>query len=126
MLVCLALTRSVLLGQAPKEQSAATAATSYEQRYEEVLALKPRADGVARVTNLVLTRDVARFTLRGGTLYRLSTVGGRTVGVAFSGEGTFSISPPTTIEQDRLARFEKTRSLGLRHRDPDLSRGLEG
>ncbi|MGH7645985.1 MAG: M1 family metallopeptidase [Gemmatimonadales bacterium] len=110
-LVLLALSPATLLGQTPKEQSGSTPASSYEQRYEEVLGLEPRSDGVARVSNLVLTRDVARFTLRSGELYRLSAVGGRTVGVAFRGEGTFSFSPPTKIEQDRLARFENTRSL---------------
>jgi len=111
VLGCLALSPSVLAGQTPKEQSGSTPATSYEERYDEVLALEPRSDGVAQVSNLVLTRDVARFTLRNGALYLLSSVGGRTIGVAFSGEGTFSFSPPTKIEQDRLARFEKTPSL---------------
>jgi len=108
--VVLVLSPPALPGQAPQEPGA-TPATSYEQRYDEVRALEPRSDGIARVTNLVLARDVARFTLRSGTLYRLSTVGGRTVGVVFSGEGTFSFSPPGRIEQDRLARFEKTPTL---------------
>src|SRR5438132_9249851 len=87
------------------------AAPSYEARYAEVLALAPRADRVAQVTNLVLKRDVAQFTLANGTIYLLSSVGGRTMGAVFQGEGTFSFSPPTRIEQDRLARFEKVRSL---------------
>src|SRR2546430_6735333 len=90
------------------------AAPSYEARYAEVLALTPRADRVAQVTNLVLKRDVAQFTLANGTIYLLSSVGGRTMGAVFQGEGTFSFSPPTRIEQDRFARFEKTRSLDAR------------
>src|SRR5256886_17206920 len=91
-----------------------TAASSYEARYAEVLALAPRADRVAQVSNLVLQRDAARFTLANGTIYLLSSVGGRTMGAVFQGEGTFSFSPPTRIEQDRLARFEKGRSLDAR------------
>ena len=92
----------------------APAAPSYEARYAEVLALAPRADRVAQVTNLVLKRDVAQFTLANGTIYLLSSVGGRTMGAVFQGEGSFSFSPPTRIEQDRLARFEKVRSLDAR------------
>src|SRR5947207_7201017 len=93
---------------------APTAASSYEARYAEVLALAPRADRVAQVSNLVLHRDAARFTLANGTIYLLSSVGGRTMGAVFQGEGTFSFAPPTRIEQDRLARFEKARSLDAR------------
>src|SRR5438445_4222900 len=90
------------------------AAPSYEARYAEVLALAPRADRVAQVTNLVLKRDVAQFTLANGTIYLLSSVGGRTMGAVFQGEGSFSFSPPTRIEQDRLARVEKVRSSDAR------------
>ena len=73
---------------------AQTPATSYEQRYAEVMALAPRADRVATVSNLVLQRDVAKFSLRSGTLALLTQVGGRTVGAVFRGEGAFSFSPP--------------------------------
>lgn len=88
-----------------------TSAVSYEARYTDVLALAPRADRVAEVKDLVLRRDVAQFTLAEGTLSLLSSAGGRTVGMAFRGRGTFSFSPPTPIEQDRLARFQKSRAL---------------
>src|SRR5256886_10293153 len=94
--------------------STGAAAPSYEASYAEVLALAPRADRVAQVNNLVLKRDVAQFTLANGTVYLLSAVGGRTMGAVFQGEATFSFSPPTRIEQDRLARFEKARSLEAR------------
>src|SRR5881296_2333829 len=105
ILVPLGIVPAALVAQSP------TPADSYEPRYAEVLALAPRADRVAAVNNLVLRRDVARFTLASGTVYLLSTVGGRTVGAAFQGRGTLSFSPPTPIEQDRLARFQKTRAL---------------
>src|SRR5256886_1654700 len=108
----LAVVPGLLLAQmAPP---APAAAPSYEARYAEVLALAPRADRVAQVNNVVLQRDAARFTLANGTIYLLSSVGGRTMGAVFQGEGTFSFSPPTRIEQDRLARFEKGRSLDAR------------
>jgi hypothetical protein len=95
----------------PATLLAQTPATSYEQRYAEIRALEPRADRVAQVSNLVLKRDVAQFTFASGTLYLLSPVGGRTVGAVFQGQGRFSFAPPTTVEQDRLFRFERSRSL---------------
>jgi len=91
---------------------AQTPATSYEQRYAEVMALAPRGDRVAAVSNLVLQRDVAKFSLRSGTLALLTQVGGRTVGAVFRGEGVFYFTPPTDIEQARLARFENSKELG--------------
>jgi hypothetical protein len=102
---------TTLLAQTPDRDAARARVPSYEQRYGEVIALEPRPDRVAQVANLVLKRDVAQFTLRNGALYLLSPVGARTVGAAFRGQGTFSFSPPGQIEQDRLARFEKSRSL---------------
>lgn len=111
MLTALSLAASLpaLIAQTPAEGGAP--ATSYEQRYRDVMALGPRGDRVAQVTQLVVKRDVAQFALGSGTLYLLSPVGGRTVGVVFQGRGTFSFSPPTRIEQNRLVRFEKSPSL---------------
>ena len=107
----LAVLPATLLAQVPDQGAVSAPAATYEQRYAEVMALEPRADRVAEVNKLVLKRDVAEFTLTSGTLYLLSSVGGRTVGAVFKGQGTFSFSPPTSIEQDRLVRFEKTPSL---------------
>ncbi len=111
VLLPLALLPATLLAQTLDQGAASAPATSYEQRYGEVMALEPRTDRVAQVNKLVIKRDVAQFTLASGTLYLLSSVGGGTVGAVFQGRGTFSFSPPTQIEQDRLVRFEKTRSL---------------
>jgi hypothetical protein len=109
ILVPLALLPTTLLGQTVDQTSAPTA--SYEQRYGELMAIEPRGDRVASVEHLALTRDVGQFSLANGTLYLLSPVGGRTVGAVFQGRGTFSFSPPTPIEQERLFRFQNTRSL---------------
>ncbi len=87
------------------------AAASYEETFSQLLTLSPQADRVAEVTNLVLQRDVARFTLQAGRLYLLSPVGGRTVAAVFEGKGSFSFAPTSPIEQERLARFEHKPSL---------------
>ncbi|MEO7986879.1 MAG: M1 family aminopeptidase, partial [Gemmatimonadales bacterium] len=84
---------------------------TYESRYAEVMGLAGDPSRIGEVTNLILTRDVARFTLKSGKMYLLTPVGGRTVAAVFRGEGVLSFSPPGAIEQNRLARFEQTKSL---------------
>ena len=84
---------------------------SYEQRYEELRGLQAAPNRIARVTQLVLKRDAGQFTFGDGTFYLLTPVGGRTMGAVFVGRGSFAFAPPTATEQDRLVRFQKTRTL---------------
>jgi len=84
---------------------------SYEQRYRELQDLKPLSYGVAPVTGLTLIRDVGRFRFESGNFYRLAPIGGRTVGLVFLGSGVFSFTPPTAMERERLAHFQKSDSL---------------
>ena len=86
-------------------------AASYEQRYTDLKELQAAPDRVAQVSGLVLQRDVAQFTLEKGSLYLLTPIAGRTMGAVFLGTGRMSFSPPSRIEQDRLAKFQKTKSL---------------
>jgi hypothetical protein len=89
---------------------APAADVSYEQRYRELRDVKPLPD-VAPATGLTLTRDVGRFRFESGNFYRLAPIGGRTVGLVFLGSGVFSFTPPTAIERERLAHFQKSDSL---------------
>jgi hypothetical protein len=89
----------------------APAAEDYLQRYSDIMALEAAPDGVADVANLVIQRDVGRFTLTAGKLYLLAPLGGRTVGAVFHGTGSFSFAPPSKVEQNRLVRFEKKNPL---------------
>jgi hypothetical protein len=86
-------------------------AASYDGVFDELLRLRPVAERVAEVSNLVLQRDVARFSLQSGHLYLLSPVNGRTVAAVFRGKGSFAFAPTTAVEKDRLRRFEKTEAL---------------
>jgi hypothetical protein len=88
-------------------------AASYEQRYGDLKELQAVPNRVARVSGLVLQRDVARFTLQDGSFYLLTPIAGRTMGAVFLGTGRMSFSPSSRIEQDRLARFQKTKSLDV-------------
>ena len=98
-----------VLSPAPRlrAQQSTRVADSYADRFAEVMALDAAPDGVADVSGLVLQRDVARFTLGSGKLYLLKPIGGRTVGALFHGSGTFAFAPGSSIEQARLARYEK-------------------
>jgi hypothetical protein len=84
---------------------------TYEQRYADLKELQAVPNRVAQVTGLVLKRDVGQFTFESGKFYLLTPIGGRTMGAVFLGTGRMSFNPPSRIEQDRLAQFQKVRSL---------------
>jgi hypothetical protein len=86
-------------------------AASYDTVFDELLRLEPAAGRVAKVSDLTLQRDMARFTLKSGHVYLLSPVGGRTVAAVFRGQGVFSFAPVSPIEKERLSRFEKAEAL---------------
>jgi hypothetical protein len=111
-LLMIALVAAPLLSAPPvlRAQSAPVAPV-YADRFAEVMALSATPDGVADVSNLVLQRDLARFTLKSGKLYLLTPIGGRTVGAVFRGSGVFSFAPSSPIEQHRLARYENKTAL---------------
>lgn len=78
----------------------------------------------AQVTNLVIKRDAATFTLASGELYFLPAVEGRVTGAVFVGEGEVSLTPPVEYEKRSLALFtgepalnEKFTRLALRFTD---------
>ncbi|MGH7569226.1 MAG: M1 family aminopeptidase [Gemmatimonadales bacterium] len=95
---CLARAASAVAVPRPPPQA------GYEQVYEELRKLAPRADRVATVREIVLRRDVAEFTLHKGTLYLLTPVAGRTVGAAFVGQGSVSFTPPLPMERASIWR----------------------
>ena len=111
-LLMIALAAAPLLSAPPALRAqSAPVAPAYADRFAEVMALSPAPDGVADVSNLVLQRDLARFTLKSGKLYLLTPIGGRTVAALFRGTGTFSFAPASPVEQHRLARYENKTAL---------------
>jgi hypothetical protein len=58
------------------------------------------------VSNLVLTRDAAVFTLT-GTLHLVAPVQGRTTGAVFIGQGTLAYTPPIAAERAMLGILTK-------------------
>ncbi len=65
----------------------------------------------ATVSNLVVKRDAATFTLRSGELYFKAPVEGRSTGAVFIGEGEINMTPPTEAEKRHLALFVDKQTL---------------
>src|SRR5207249_2129012 len=54
------------------------------------------------VENIDLVRDVARLTLKSGTITFLTPIENRRMLAVFHGEGTFELTPVVPIERDYL------------------------
>jgi hypothetical protein len=108
------LTRVTLLAvilSCPLAAQETSAAPSYLARYNDVLAMAPMRAQVAPVKHLVIQRDRGTITLEDGVMYLLSPVGGRWKGAVFAGRGSFTLTPPMAIEQERLRLFRKSTSV---------------
>src|SRR5712691_7287922 len=72
---------------------------------ERDMAATYAAANYASVSNLVLKRDAATFTLKSGEIYFLAPVQGRVTGAVFIGEGELTLVPPTEVEKRSLQLF---------------------
>jgi hypothetical protein len=65
----------------------------------------------ATVSNLVIKRDAAIFTLNSGEIYFLPPVNDHVTAAVFIGEGELVMTPPTSIEKHSLAIFTNSEAL---------------
>ena len=77
---------------------------SYEDLYDALDRVEINADEVAEVEYLVLEREAGLFTLGPGTIAFLGPVAGRICGAVYVGEGHLTMTPPTRMEAEHLAR----------------------
>lgn len=77
--------------------------TPYDTVFDQLKNLKPTTS-IAPVKNIVLRRDVMELHLDSGHAYLLTPIGGRTIGIAFVGNGSVSFVPPLGIERFNLHR----------------------
>src|SRR5437660_1072575 len=77
----------------------------YLDRFREITSLTSLPLSAADVKQLVLKRDAGVITLNQGTIYLLSSVGGRTVAAVFRGAGRLTLTPPEAAEQASLHRL---------------------
>src|SRR5712671_672322 len=85
--------------------------TSYEQVYDQLMALAPDPTKGAQLSHIVIKRDVAEFSLEEGEIFLCTPVVNRICAVAFHGKGTFSFAPALRVERDQLSRFFERESL---------------
>lgn len=86
---------------------------AYAGLYDQLIGMKIDPSTIATVTNLDIIRDAGSFHLKQGQLYGCTRVDGRRVAVLFVGEGTFSMKPPTYVEQQQLVRFYEQDSVRM-------------
>lgn len=77
----------------------------YQELRQKAKATDAFNGNVASVSNLVLKRDAATFTLHNGEIYFLAPVEGRMTGAVFFGEGEMTLAPPTETEGKSLYIF---------------------
>lgn len=85
--------------------------SSYEAVYERLTNLGSGPARLAEVSGLTFQRDEGKFTLNEGKLYLFPREQNRIGAALFLGKGSFTMTPPTAIEQDQLGRFYKTKTL---------------
>jgi hypothetical protein len=84
---------------------------TYQQLRQQAKANGDFAGPFATVSNLVLKRDAATFTLKSGEIYFAPAVKDHTFGAVFFGEGELTLTPPTEIEKHSLALFTRQPSI---------------
>lgn len=77
----------------------------YQQLRNKVRDASSFGGPYAKISNLVLKRDAATFTLKSGNLYFLDPVENRVTGGVFIGEGEVTVTPPNEIEKKSLTIF---------------------
>ena len=84
---------------------------TYQQLRQIGKGPQDSAGPFAAVTNLVLKRDAAVFTLRNGEIYFFTPVEGHTTAAVFVGDGELTLIPPTPAEKRGLAIFVDSEQL---------------
>jgi len=114
LLSCIMIPRTIAAQGAdtPSEVSADTVKVSYQEVYDQLMNLEPDPEQVAEVNEpLAFRRDAGIFTLKEGELVLCKPVEGQQCALFFSGNGTFSFTPPTEVEKKQLYRFYETETL---------------
>jgi hypothetical protein len=83
----------------------------YQQLRQQARGEQEFAGAFATVSNLVLHRDAANFSLHSGEIYFVAPVEGRVTGAVFIGEGEMTLTPPTPNEKHSLAIFADAETL---------------
>ncbi len=114
-----ALLRTVLSALVLLAFPAAAEATATDDAGRFIASfLRQRLDPTSAfaVESLTLVRDAATFRLDRGSVTFAAPVEGRVCSAVFTGEGSFSFTPPVAFERNELRRFLRTGALERRIR----------
>jgi hypothetical protein len=81
--------------------------SNYQEFLSEFKSLTFDETKVLDVSSLFITKDVANLEIDSGKFYYCKPLGGRVCAMLFAGNGNFSFTPPTKVEQNQLERFFK-------------------
>ena len=111
-MMCLAGLLMFIAGVSPMHAQTAPASPADPQAIWNALA-RPAFDPqkIAKVSNLVITRDRIRVALDSGTLHFTQPVNGVVFGAVFSGQGRLQMGPPNAQEGQQLQLFTKEAEL---------------
>ena len=112
--VCCLLATVLLSTSAAAQPPTNTTAPNSHPLYRELRGVSVGAEAY-QVTDFVLPKDTATFTLT-GTVYMLAPVRGRVTGAVFVGKGTMAYTPPVASER---------RMLGILTKGEPFSEGFE-
>ncbi len=95
----------LLLLLSPAPLLADEAGDFYIHLFQQLQDLALDSENAANVRDLTLTRDAGCFVFKKGVLHLCRAVDQRVVAAYFEGDGSFTFTPPTAIEQQQLHRF---------------------
>ncbi len=108
LFACLEFWASDKPGQAPGISAAPS--EDLVRVYGELRSLQV-GEQSAVTENVAWKRDAGTFTFREGRLTFAAPVKGRVLAAVFVGQGSFTLNPPTPINQHQIARFAKSSKL---------------
>ncbi|MGD8319900.1 MAG: hypothetical protein PVJ02_05585, partial [Gemmatimonadota bacterium] len=90
--------------------------TAYDRWYAGLRRAEPDEDRGSDVSGLTLVRDRGTFHFDSGRMHLLEPIDGHTYGAVFIGDGRFTLTPPTPVEQASLKRLLEVDSVDMRFR----------
>jgi Peptidase family M1 domain len=100
--VCLAGTASAQAQQAASPGGGPRAMANNDAVYVSLRTIRVGTETV-QVKDFTLKRDAGTFLFKSGSFYFLEPVNGKVTGAVFIGDATFSLTPPTPVEQRYLS-----------------------
>ena len=101
---CLTITSA--MAEVPQSSPSSLSRANNEESYVKLRNIKVGTETV-HVKDFTLKKDAGVFTFHSGVFSLLEPVNGKITGAVFTGDATFALNPPTTLEKRNLAILTK-------------------